>query len=574
MDLPERDFRNIVVFDDVESCLPEEVLVAWEKKQKSSNRSLEQLMNFLRQEVKGEEMVLLARTGLTPTRIHEKKDYHATQVNKVETTTAAAALVNMDNPGNGNQSFNRCRCLRKIINREFCRIRVRLNCRRNETRLAVFGKGSCVKDNIVTTLSMHSMNIPVNKLWELEVLGISSPTEIEKQKTELSLNDFNNIIKILPDRSEGRIVYRHCRVVFGVSSSPFLLNASIMHLLENCQPQHEEVAQKLKSSFYVDNCVSGVFNTDDPLVDKGKGSWSVFVENRVKEIRQLTRGHLWKHVPGNLNIADLLSRGCSPQQMLISRWWEGPLWLRESPEYWPLGETPGDSEEVELERKKLKVVNIDLSRDAPPWHLPLTYVSENPEELIPLTPSMFLISNKNSNIEDIELNSNSLNERIKYRRRDGKIRTVRLKTQHGKMLRPIQRIYPLEIRSNENLQKGLEESIPTVSETLSPDERKIYQTEIQPPVPLLDTSPTTSSIQSSFSKVVNKNSKRRRKRMKERKPDIEIKMSPHKPNKSYIHYTSEDEDMIVYDVEEDDHFKHITKDGCSHLMTPSKYQKK
>ncbi|GFS50986.1 integrase catalytic domain-containing protein [Trichonephila clavipes] len=161
---------------------------------------------------------------------------------------------------------------------------------------------------------------------------------------------------------------------------------------------------------------------------------------------------------------------------------------------------------------------------------PLTYVSENPEELIPLTPSMFLISNKNSNIEDIEeLNSNSLNKRIKYRSkllkdlrqrfrneylsqliqkhnekesrdpqigevvlvgddnkkrlfwalakiielipgRDGKIRTVRLKTQHGKMLRPIQRIYPLEIRSNENLQRGLEESIPTVSETLSPDE--------------------------------------------------------------------------------------------------------
>ncbi|GFV05332.1 integrase catalytic domain-containing protein [Trichonephila clavipes] len=162
--------------------------------------------------------------------------------------------------------------------------------------------------------------------------------------------------------------------------------------------------------------------------------------------------------------------------------------------------------------------------------LPLTYVSENPEELIPLTPSMFLISNKNSNIEDIEeLNSNSLNKRIKYRSkllkdlrqrfrneylsqliqkhnekesrdpqigevilvgddnkkrlfwalakiielipgRDGKIRTVRLKTQHGKMLRPIQRIYPLEIRSNEHLQRGMEESIPTVSETLSPDE--------------------------------------------------------------------------------------------------------
>ncbi|GFU97563.1 uncharacterized protein TNCV_4508821 [Trichonephila clavipes] len=264
----------------VESCLPEEVLVAWKRSrnhqtESEGSRSLEQLMNFLRQEVKGEEMVLSARTGLTLHQNPRKKDYHATQVNRVETTTAAA-IVNMYNP------------------------------------------------------------------------GISSPTEIEKRKTELSLNDFNNKRKILPDGSERRIVHRHCRVVFGVSSSPFLLNASIMHLLENCQPQHEEVAQKLKCSFYVDNCVS---------------------ENSVKEIRQLTRGHLWKQVPGNLNIADLLSRGCSPPQMLTFRWWEGPLWLRESPEYWPLGETPGDSEEVELERKKLNVVNIDISRDTPSWHL-------------------------------------------------------------------------------------------------------------------------------------------------------------------------------------------------------------
>ncbi|GFT55746.1 DUF5641 domain-containing protein [Trichonephila clavipes] len=86
----------------VESCLPEEVLVAWERSrnhqtESEGSRSLEQLMNFLRQEVKGEEMVLLARTGLTLHQNPRKKDYHATQINKVETTTAAA-LVNMDNP--------------------------------------------------------------------------------------------------------------------------------------------------------------------------------------------------------------------------------------------------------------------------------------------------------------------------------------------------------------------------------------------------------------------------------------------------------------------------------------------
>ncbi|GBN64011.1 hypothetical protein AVEN_81864-1, partial [Araneus ventricosus] len=151
---------------------------------------------------------------------------------------------------------------------------------------------------------------------------------------------------------------------------------------------------------------------------------------------------------------------------------------------------------------------------------PLTYVSENPEELIPLTPSMFLIENRSSNTGDIEqLNSSSLNKRIKCRSkllkdlrqrfrkeylgqlvqkhnekhsrnpqvgeivlvgddnkkrlfwvlakiielipgRDGKIRTVKLKTQHGTVLRPIQRIYPLEIYSNQSVDKepGGEES--------------------------------------------------------------------------------------------------------------------
>ncbi|GFT34280.1 integrase catalytic domain-containing protein [Trichonephila clavipes] len=70
---------------------------------------------------------------------------------------------------------------------------------------------------------------------------------------------------------------------------------------------------------------------------KEYGNWSVFVANRVKEIRQLTQIQSWKYVPGNMNIADLLSRGCSPRQMLNSRWWEGPSWLKQNSEYWPDG---------------------------------------------------------------------------------------------------------------------------------------------------------------------------------------------------------------------------------------------
>ncbi|GFT01966.1 integrase catalytic domain-containing protein [Trichonephila clavipes] len=62
-----------------------------------------------------------------------------------------------------------------------------------------------------------------------------------------------------PDEGEENI-YRHCRVVFGVSSSPFLLAAVLAHLLENVPADDTQLGSKLKLSFYVDNCVTGVNN--------------------------------------------------------------------------------------------------------------------------------------------------------------------------------------------------------------------------------------------------------------------------------------------------------------------------
>ncbi|GFX67417.1 integrase_H2C2 domain-containing protein [Trichonephila clavipes] len=99
---------------------------------------------------------------------------------------------------------------------------------------------------------------------------------------------------------------------------------------------------------------------------KEYGNWSVFVANRVKEIRQLTQIQSWKYVPGNMNIADLLSRGCSPPQVLNSRWWEGPSCLKQNSEYWPDGEISCEPQEVNVERKKTKNANVDLANDAPP----------------------------------------------------------------------------------------------------------------------------------------------------------------------------------------------------------------
>ncbi|GFX86553.1 integrase catalytic domain-containing protein [Trichonephila clavipes] len=336
---------------------------------------------------------------------------------------------------------------------------------------------------------------------------------------------------------------------------------------------------------------------------KEQGNWSVFVSNRVKEIRLLTKTHSWKHVPGNMNPADLLSRGCSPYKLLKSKWWEGPAWLKENSENWPTGEIIDQPSEIDVKRRKIKIVNIDLANDAPLlWHLhnisnyskmikvfgwilrfinncrkpcdkctePVLsfYEIESSErcqrfkvkamssEPVPLpldrvadcvafeivgidlavplflksgektfnvcirrswridsshTPATFLGDSHSYSVSDIEeVDSQKLSKRIKYRGklfndlrqrirkeylseliqksnekssrepkvgeivligddnkkrlfwpmariielipgRDGKIRTVKLKTQHGTVLRPVQRVYPLEIRANENV---------------------------------------------------------------------------------------------------------------------------
>ncbi|GFV95790.1 uncharacterized protein TNCV_1728401 [Trichonephila clavipes] len=49
-------------------------------------------------------------------------------------------------------------------------------------------------------------------------------------------------------------------VVFGVTSSPFILTASIKHLLDHAPRDFSDVVQKLRHSFYVDNYLTSVNN--------------------------------------------------------------------------------------------------------------------------------------------------------------------------------------------------------------------------------------------------------------------------------------------------------------------------
>ncbi|GFU75934.1 integrase catalytic domain-containing protein [Trichonephila clavipes] len=87
---------------------------------------------------------------------------------------------------------------------------------------------------------------------------------------------------------------------------------------------------------------------------RDKGEWLVFAANRIKKIKLLFPKSDWRHIPGNMNPDDLISRGCSPSKLIESRWWEGFSWLLEPSHSWPVNELINcESSEILLERKKV-----------------------------------------------------------------------------------------------------------------------------------------------------------------------------------------------------------------------------
>src|SRR5437016_4797062 len=97
--------------------------------------------------------------------------------------------------------------------------------------------------------------------------------------------------------------------------------------------------------------------------------WGTFVGNRVKEICRLTPVESWNHVPGIKNPADLPSRGCTPKELLESRWWEGPEWLKGSRNDWPKLEVQFDENAILAEKKKSAVTAMLHLEPGPIWYV-------------------------------------------------------------------------------------------------------------------------------------------------------------------------------------------------------------
>ncbi|KAL4148855.1 hypothetical protein QTP88_003000 [Uroleucon formosanum] len=88
------------------------------------------------------------------------------------------------------------------------------------------------------------------------------------------------------------------------------------------------------------NFVRRYFWSDSTIVlawiSSPASKWKTFVAHRVGEVQQFSSATEWSHVRSSENPADVLSRGCSPNQLRKHKlWWEGPQWLQVDESLWP-----------------------------------------------------------------------------------------------------------------------------------------------------------------------------------------------------------------------------------------------
>lgn len=85
-----------------------------------------------------------------------------------------------------------------------------------------------------------------------------------------------------------------------------------------------------------------------------------FVGNRVAVIQEQTQNYTWRHIRGEENPADVISRGLMPGELQPCHvWWNGPSFFQHSKDKWPetLMTVSSDDPEMRAEMKKSLIVS-------------------------------------------------------------------------------------------------------------------------------------------------------------------------------------------------------------------------
>lgn len=133
--------------------------------------------------------------------------------------------------------------------------------------------------------------------FRLEKIGILADIQQAFLNIEVA-KEHRDFLRFLWLEGSRLVVYRFCRVVFGVTSSPFLLNGTIKHHLEKYQATDHDLMTKLLEQFYVDDLISGCNS-----VAEGSDLYT-----RLKHIMQQAGFNLRKWVTNDANLQTIFDK--------------------------------------------------------------------------------------------------------------------------------------------------------------------------------------------------------------------------------------------------------------------------
>ncbi|XP_059047188.1 uncharacterized protein LOC131842631 [Achroia grisella] len=199
------------------------------------------------------------------------------------------------------------------------------------------------------------------KEW-MNQIGILQDCHLPRRLSDTSLKNSNKSLHIFSDASQ--LAYSAC--IFLRSEFNGIVSVKLVLAKNRITPPKptltiprlellsalmaSRLAVQVKKAMELESCKE-YYWSDSSIVLSWftKSDLNVYVHNRVKEIKEKTNVNNWHHIPGNFNPADLPSRGCNPQSLINSKWWNGPDWLRKPESEWPFSAINPDINEVNKE---------------------------------------------------------------------------------------------------------------------------------------------------------------------------------------------------------------------------------
>ena len=92
--------------------------------------------------------------------------------------------------------------------------------------------------------------------------------------------------------------------------------------------------------------------------------WKQYITHRVPEIHRLTKSEQWQHCPGEINPADIPSRGTSGDKLAANNlWWNGLEFLQSPEDQWPRVDVfpPSEITEVEVVKRSGVITHVLVS---------------------------------------------------------------------------------------------------------------------------------------------------------------------------------------------------------------------